>query len=280
MRHSAAIKIGALCLFVLIALSPARLFASPASVEGKEYSFVWSSESVLKWHGAKPQEQSSGSTIVKFMEGNYTAGDQVIIKIIDSATSSWQNYLNITISQNLFELGYTTLDWQNKTYLSGVYTDFSYLIDLPDTGKHIDINLLLSVYYLGVKINDRVDQDDFPNFYSLIFTYTEYFIFEDELMSRKVSNEVAAEIDDDGVLMSYDVYINKEDYNSSNEGYQHFNIRRQNRLESLLGITSSVGLINLFFYSFFAIVIIYNSIDHFVKRKNKIKDEVKEEVKN
>jgi len=277
MRHTAAIKISALSLFVLIALSPARIFASSASVEGKEYTFVWTSESDLKWYGAKQQEQSAGSIIVKFMEGNYTGGEQVTIKLIDSTTSSWQSYQNITISKNMFHLGYTTFEWENVSYLSGVFTDFSYLVDLPDSGEHLANSLLLSVYYLGVKINDRVEKEDFPNFYSLIFTYTEYFIYENEIKSRKVSNEVAAEIDGDGVLLNYDVYITKKDNNSSNEGYQKFKIRRQNRLESLLGITSSIGLVNLFFYGFFAVVIIYVSIDHFVKRKKEVKKEIKEE---
>ena len=99
MRHTAVIKIGALSLFVLIALSPARMFASPASVEGKEYSFVWSLESDLKWDGSKQQSKSSGSIIVKFTDGNYSVGEQVTLELVDSSTSSWNNYQNITISE-------------------------------------------------------------------------------------------------------------------------------------------------------------------------------------
>jgi hypothetical protein len=267
MRHTAVIKIGALSLFVLIALSPARIFASPASVEGKEYSFVWSSESDLKWYDTKQQEKSSGTIVVKFMDGNYSVGEQVIIELVDSSTSSWYDYQNLTISENMFQLVHTTFDWENQTYLSGVFTDFSYLIYLPDTGVHVNNNLLLPVYNAGATINDRTDQDDYPNFYALIFTFTEYYLYDGELNSREVKHEVSAEIDDDGVLLSYNVYITKKDNNSSNESTQSFTIRRRNKLESLLGIISSVGLVNLFFYGFFAIVIIYTSVDHLIKRK-------------
>jgi hypothetical protein len=271
MRHKAAIKIGTLSLLFLIALSPALISFSLASVEEKEYSFVWSSESVLKWYGTKQQSHSSGSTIVKFMDGNYTVGEQVLIRLIDSSTDSWQSFQNITISQNMFQVGFTTLDWENETYVSGLYSDYCYLVYLPEPGYHIANSILVSINQAGIQINDRADVDEYLNFYSLIFTFNEYYIYEDELMFRKVVKEVTAEIDDDGVLVNYAVYVTKKDNNSSNESTQRFILRRRNKLENLLGITSSIGLVNLLFYGFIAIVIIYLSVDHFVKRKKKLK---------
>ena len=133
---------------------------------------------------------------------------------------------------------------------------------------------------MGVKINDRAYKDDYENFYSLIFSFHEYFVHDDQLKSRWVTYEVTAEIDDDGVLANYNLYITKDDNNSSNESSYSFSLRRRNILENLLGITSSIGLINLIFYSFFAIVIIYNVIDSFVKKRAKketISQESKEE---